>query len=144
MTGRVLFKVCVVCSVLLLVIGCSQQPQQRPEVDRGEVRELIREELRSPEVRQELEVLVQEEVIAPLILDTLRTPAGQEALKKEVTTQVQSADMQKEFETIMLELVNTPDVKQRLQQAVTQILMQILQGSGGQGGSQQGSQQGGG
>ncbi|MGE5560045.1 MAG: hypothetical protein ACM3XN_03195 [Chloroflexota bacterium] len=127
--------------------GCSllggQQKQPSPTKD--DMREMVRSEIRSPEMKQTIQDSVATDQLQPMITKVLDGEEGKKAVQKAVAETITKPEMQAQLTAEIQKALQSPQGQQLLTGIIQNVITEIIRkGAAQSGGGQQGAQQGGG
>ncbi len=143
---RRFFLVLSILLSLLAASGCSfgGGQQAKPAPDEDEIKDMIKEEMDSPETKETIETAVRETAGTVRAEDLLTAPETQKLMQEQVAKLLATPEGQKALQEQLKKTMEGPEMQQSLQMQVKQALLSLLSGSGGgQSGGQSGGKSGG-
>lgn len=132
----------------LLFPGCALLggggAQRKPSPSDEDIKKMIREELKSPDMKAEIEDIVGETAMIVRAEEMIKAPETQKVMQEQLAKLLATPDTQKVLQEQMKKAMEGQEIQKTLENMVRSALMSILTGQGGQGGSQKGSGQSGG
>lgn len=133
----------VLAASLLWAAGCAPAPQRRGGaeggLDREQIKKQVAEELHSEDMKDYIASQVRSLASAEMLEKSLDTEDGKKVLNEAVKTHLESAVGREQLEEAIMRLVEKPEVRQAIQQAARNAILELMaRGAGG------GQQQGGG